>query len=193
MARSIDRTYIHCIQAKDGKFIRNNLHEIPASIFKLMPLKLRNKMFPDIIVCCSPLIWSRQENIMRQDVIITNSRNNRNLKIVARVRVICILWLSKHLIKFRNQQLILAYQLFLGADYTLVVIVSCRIARPYDKINFVLNILLYPGERCIDERYRAVAARHFRAEITRLSGISVASATLLSRRANYVKWIRVEI
>lgn len=69
--------------------------------------------------------------------------------------------LSKDLGEFGDHVLILLHDLLLRPWNFVIVIVSRRVAGPYNKIYIVLDVVFYPFERLIDERKGRVASGSF--------------------------------
>lgn len=93
---------------------------------------------------------------MRHDVVIAKRWYNGD-DIVADPSAILIRH-PKHLGELLYQKLILAYDLLLRARVLLVVVVSRRIACPDYKVDIVLDIVLDPSERLVDQRIWRIAS-----------------------------------
>jgi hypothetical protein len=74
---------------------------------------------------------------MRQDIIIPERRYNRHVKIITRVTV-TIVALPKHLEELPRYVFVERDDLLCASGDPLVVVMSCRVTRPDDEIDFVL-------------------------------------------------------
>lgn len=69
-----------------------------------------------------------------------------------------ILVLPKDLCKFGHHELVLPDYLLWCTGKRVVIIVPRRVACPYNKVYVVLDVVVDPLERLVDERIRRVAA-----------------------------------
>jgi hypothetical protein len=101
--------------------------------------------------------------------------------------------LPKDIRKFRDHVLILLDDLLLRPWYLVIVIVSRRVARPYNKVDMVFYIVFYPLERLIDQRKRRVAAGGFCAVDASRSAFAMARSVCLCARICLVEgvWMKV--
>lgn len=121
-----------------------------------MPLSLGDEAPPYVQVFDSPSVRAAQEDVVRHDVVVAKGWYHRNGQVVG--RSIMVSSLAEDLCKLGDHELILLDDLLLCTWYVFVVVVPCRIARPYDKVNVILDVVVYPLECLIDERKRRVAA-----------------------------------
>lgn len=156
-----------------------------------MPLRLRDKPPPNIGVFHSPFIRPTQQNIMRHNVVISKSRDDRNPECLR--RIFLIRPTAKHLGELLHHKLILRDYLILSARLLLVVIVSRRVAGPDDKIHVIGYIVLDPVHGRVDEGNGRVAARCFGAIVAGRSMFSVAGSVRLGARIRLVVRVWMEV
>ena len=127
---------------------------------------------------------------MRHYVVVAESRHDRYDKVMGAVAMATV---SKDVGKPRDHVLILLYDLLLRPRYVLVIVVSRRVARPYDKVDVVLDIVLDPLERLVNERIRRVAASRLCAVESSGPAFAVACCFSGGARICLVEWVRVEV
>lgn len=120
-----------------------------------MSLGLRYEAAPYVQVLHRPLVRSRKEDVVWHDIVVAKRWHNR-YHIVVYSSAIFIRH-TKHLTKLFDQKLVLTYDLLLRARMLLIVVVSRRVARPDHKIDIVLDIVVYPPKRLIDQREGRIA------------------------------------
>jgi hypothetical protein len=69
-----------------------------------------------------------------------------------------VLVLSEYLCKFRDHIFVLLHDLLWCSWKRIVVVVPRRVARPYHKVDVVLDVIVDPLECLVDERIGRVAA-----------------------------------
>jgi len=121
-----------------------------------MPLSFWDEASPNIEVLHSPFVRPLEENVVRHDVVVAKCWHDRDHIVIDPSAI--LIRHAKHLCKLLYQELILAYDLLLRACMLFVVVVSRRVARPDDKVDIVLDIVLDPSKCLIDERKRRIAA-----------------------------------
>lgn len=72
------REEIECVETEDRKLVRNYFDVEPSPSLKAMPLLLGNKLAPDVSVRLEPPVRSRQEDVMREDIIVAERGHNWN-------------------------------------------------------------------------------------------------------------------
>ena len=149
------RYCLHGVQTYDSQLPRDDLDLEPSSLLELMSLLFWNEFPPNVQVPHRPAIGAAREDVMRHYVVVAESRHDRYDKVMGAVAMATV---SKDVGKPRDHVLILLYDLLLRPRYVLVIVVSRRVARPYDKVDVVLDIVLDPLERLVNERIRRVAA-----------------------------------
>lgn len=162
---------LHGVQADGGQLTRNHLDREPPSLLKLMSLLFRYKAPPDIQVLHCPSIRASREDVVRQYVVVTECRHYWYRKSVCTTAVTTP---SKNLGKLRNHVLVLLYNLLLRARNVVVIVVSRRVASPYNEVYVVFYIVVYPFERLVDESKGRVAARRLCAVNTRRATVTMA-------------------
>lgn len=85
-------------------------------------------------------------------VVVTERRDHRYGPLIHLSMLVLIL--SKDLRKLGDHEFILLYNLLGCSRDRVVVIVPRRIACPYDKVNVILDIVVDPFERLVDQRIR---------------------------------------
>lgn len=163
--------HIHGVQADSSQLARDHLDGEPSTLLELMSLYLGYESTPDIQVIHRPGIWAASEDVVRHNVVVAKSRHNGNDKIVG---AMARLGISKDLYKFRDHELVLVDNLIVCSRYLLVIVVARRVACPYDEVDFILDVVLYPLKRLVDQGKRRVAARRLCAVDARGSSFSVA-------------------
>jgi hypothetical protein len=101
--------------------------------------------------------------------------------------------LSEDFYELGDQVLILLYHLFLRSGYPLVIVVSGRVACPDNKIYIILDVLVYPIERLVDESERRVAAGSLCAVYAGRPTLAMTCCLFLRTRVRLVEWIWVEV
>lgn len=163
---------LHGVQAYGGQFPRNHLDREPSSLLELMSLCLRYEATPDIQILGRPSIRPAREDVVRQYVVVAESRHDWYRKGICTTTVPA---LSKNLSELGHHVLVLLYDLLLRPRNRIVIVVSRRVASPYDEVYFVFQVVVYPFERLVDERKGRVAAR-------RLCAVNAGRATLAMAR-----------
>jgi hypothetical protein len=87
----------------------------------------------------------------------------------------------------------LLYDLLLCPRYFLVIVVSRRVARPYNKVYIILDVVVYPLERLVDKREGRVAAGGFGAVDAGRAMFAVAGGVRCGARIRLVEWVWVEV
>lgn len=118
-----------------------------------MLLHFGDEVTPDIEVTASPEIRPSLENIVRQDIIVAKGGNDWNDKVICRIVIRLLLVLSKDFVEFVHEQLVELGDLLDVSGNLLVVVVTCRIASPDDKVDRVLELVANPVKGGIDKRY----------------------------------------
>ena len=160
---------------------------------KLMALLLGDKISPDIEVSRGPTIRPTKKDIMRKNIIVSKGRNYRNLEIIGRVGVVEVVVLAKDIDEARDEEAVLRKHLILATGDVFVVVMTRTVARPYDEIDAVGDIVFDPLERGIDQRNWAVAVAEFGTVRSGRSGATMTSSLLLGRCIVFVERIWVEI
>jgi hypothetical protein len=83
------------------------------------------------------------------DVVVAKRWHNRNHIVIGTSPV--LVRDAKYLPELVNQELILRYDLLLGTSVFLIVVVSRRVAGPDDKVDVVLDVVVDPSERLVDQ------------------------------------------
>lgn len=154
--RCIFCCHIHGVQADSSQLAGDHLDREPSTLLELMSLCLGYESAPNVQVIHCPRIWAASEDVMRHNVVVAKSRHNGNDKIVGPMARPGI---SKDLYKLRDHELVLVDNLIVCSRYLLVIVVARRVACPYDEVDFILDVVLYPLERLVDKGKRRVAAR----------------------------------
>jgi len=87
---------------------------------------------------------------VRQDIVVSKSRDDGYREVVCRVIIIVVVWLAKDLYKLLDHILIQTQHLICVSRVLLIVVVACRIPCPYDKIDRILQLCFYPIKGRID-------------------------------------------
>lgn len=156
-----------------------------------MSLSLRYKAAPDVQVFHRPLVWSGKEDVVWHNIVVAKGWHNRYHIVVYSSAI--LIRHTKHFTKLFDQELVLAYDLLLRACVFLIVVVSCRVTRPDHKIDLVLDIVVDPSERLIDQRERRVATRRLSAVDACWSSFSMTCCLSCGARVRLIKWVRVEV
>ena len=88
---------------------------------------------------------------MRKDVIVPKRWNDRNDKVICRVRVVEVVGFAKDFNKLVDDEAVEFDDLFVVAGITIVVVVSSRVTCPNNEVNLIFYVLLDPFEGGIDE------------------------------------------
>lgn len=99
----------------------------------------------------------------------------------------------KHLGELADDKLVLVYDLFRRTRNLLVVVVPCRVARPDDEIDVVLEMLIDPFECLIDQRKGRVTTGCLSAVDTSRTMPTVAGVTRAGTRIRLVEGIGVYV
>lgn len=182
----------HGVQADDSQLPWNDLYVEPTTLLEAVPLRLGDETPPNTEIPLGPFIRAREHDIMRHDVIVAKGGDDGDLVVVCRI-IIVVLVLSKDFGEFADHELVGMYDLLLGAGYLLVVVMPCGITCPYDEVYFIGNVVLYPVEGRIDERWRGVAGRGFGAIVAGWATFSVAGCICRCARVCLVEGVWVEI
>ena len=155
-----------------------------------MSLRLRYKLPPDIQILHRPPIRPAGEDVVRHDIVVTKCGHNWYDEVV---RAMPVVVLPKDLRQLGDHELILLYDLLLRPRYLLVVVVPRRVARPYNKVYVILDVVVYPLKRLIDEREGRVAAGGFGAVDAGRTMFAVAGGVRCGARIRLVEWIWMEV
>ena len=157
-----------------------------------MSLHLGYEAAPNVQVFRRPPVGTAEEDVMRHDIVVAKRRHNRNDKVVDGP-VMVMMPVAKNLCELGDHKFVLLYHLPLRARYVFIVVVSRRVARPDDEVDVVLDILVDPLERLVDERERRVAARRLGAIHARRPMSAMAGCVRRCARVGLVKRIGVEV
>jgi len=99
-----------------------------------MSLRLGYKPPPDIQVLGRPSVRAAREDVVRQYVVVAESRHDWDRKCICTTTVAA---LSKDVGKFRDHVLVLLDDLLLRPRDRVIVVVPGRVAGPYDEVDVV--------------------------------------------------------
>ena len=184
---------IEGIEAKHCELVRNHFDIEPAASRKLMPLGFRDELLPNLEVLGRPLVWALSEDVVGQDVIVSESRDDGNEKVIRRVIVFKVLGLAKHFQEFLHKKLVLRRDLLFAPGKFLVVVVPSRISSPDDKVNIVFQRRVDPSKRLVQEAEGTVAICSLSAVETCRSRTAMASLSLLCRRVDLVVRVWMDV
>lgn len=156
-----------------------------------MSLRFRDEAAPDVEILHRPFIRPLEKDIVRHNVVIAKGWDDGDDIVVGPPAV--LVRHAKHLPKFLDQKLVLAYDLLLCARMFLVIVVPRRVARPDDEVDIVPDILLDPSERLIDQRKRRVAARRLRTVDACRASLAVTCRLRSRARVRLVERVWVEV
>ena len=128
--------HLHGVQAYGGQLPRNHFDREPSPLLELMSLRLRYKPPPDIQVLGRPSVRAAREDVVRQYIVVAESRHDWYRKCICTTAVAA---LSKNLGKFRDHVLVLLDDL-LRVACSKICDLGCRI--------FLLNVAWALGCRC---------------------------------------------
>lgn len=155
-----------------------------------MSLRLGYKSTPNVQVVHRPRVWTTGEDVMRHNVVVAKSRYNGNDKIVGSMTRAGF---SKDLYELGDHELVLVNNLIVCSRYLLVIVVARRVACPYDEVDFILDVVLYPLERLVDKGKRRVAARRLCAVEARGPSLAVACCVGCGAGICLVERVGVEV
>lgn len=138
------------------------------------------------------MIGALEENVMRQDVIITIGRDNWDDEIVGRI-VIVIVRASKNLSELADDEFVQLDDLVVVPRVFLVVVVAGRVAGPDDEVDFIADVVANPVESGVDQCQWGVAARRLGAVVARCAVATVAGAVLGGAAIGLVEGVGVEV
>lgn len=155
-----------------------------------MSLRLGYKTAPDVQKLRRPPIWSAREDVVWQDVVVPESRYYGYREAVGPLAVAA---LSKDVRKLGDHVLVLLHDLLLRPRDLVIVVVSRRVAGPYNKVYIVFDVVFYPLERLVDERKRGVASCGFCAIEASGSAFAMARSVGFCARICLVErvWVKV--
>lgn len=155
-----------------------------------MSLRLGYKTAPDVQKLRRPPIWPACEDVVWQDVVVPESRYYGYREAVGPVAVAA---LSKDVRKLGDHVLVLLHDLLLRPWDFVIVVVSRRVAGPYNKVYIVLDVVFNPLERLVDERKRGVASCGFCAIEASGSAFAMARSVGFCARICLVErvWVKV--
>jgi hypothetical protein len=108
---------------------------------------------------------------MRHDVVIAESRHNGYGEVV---RAMAVIILPEDFGEFGYHVLVLLYDLLLCPGDFFIIVMSRRVACPYNKVYVILDVVIDPLECLVDEGERRVAAGSFCAVDTGRSSFAMA-------------------
>ena len=88
---------------------------------------------------------------MRHDIIIAICRHNRDNVVIGRVCIIDIVVFAKDLSKFTNKHLVQVDDLLFCPGDFFIHVMSSRVPCPYNEVNGVPQIVVYPLKGCVDK------------------------------------------
>lgn len=147
---------VHGVEAYSSQFPRNDLDGEPAALLELVSLRFGDKLAPDVEVAHGPRVWPAGEDVVRHNVVVAKSGHNGYHKVT---RPMARAGLAKDLDKLGDHKFVLVDNLLVRPRYLLVVVVAGRVAGPDDKVDLILDVVVYPLERLVDEGIGRVASR----------------------------------
>lgn len=145
---------VHGVQAYSSQFAGDDFDGEPATLLELMSLGLRYEAAPDVEIFHCPSIWPAGEDVVRHDVVVAKSRYNGYYKVAGSSTRFGS---SEDIDKLRDHELILVDNLLACPWQFFVVVMARRVASPYDEVDFILDVVLYPLERLVDQGVGRVA------------------------------------
>jgi hypothetical protein len=170
---------VHGVQADDGQISWYDLDAEPPALLELMALGLWDETPPHVQVLLGPAIRALQENVVWHNVVVAKGRDHGYRVLVGAPMFVLVL--AEHLCELGHHIFVLLHDLLGRSWQRIVVVVPCGVARPYDKVDVVLDVVVNPLERLVDERIGRVAARRLCA--VHACGPALAMACCLLRGA----------
>jgi hypothetical protein len=145
---------------------------------------------PNVQVVHGPGIWPAGEDVVRHDVVIAKRGYDGYDKVGGSVTRA---GLAKDLDKLGDHEPVLVDNLLVRSRYLLVIVVAGRVACPYDEVNFILDVVLDPLERLVDEGKGRVAACRLCAVDASGAALAMACCVGGGARVRLVEGVGVEI
>lgn len=185
---------VHGVEAEDGEVVRNDFDGEPAALLEGVLLHFRDELPPDVEEGARPAVRALGHDVVRQDVVVADVRDDGHDVVVVRVRVLLVaVVLAEDFCQLAHHELVQTDHLLRRAGQLLVVVVPRGVARPYHEVHLVLQLLPDPFHRLVDQRDRAVAIADLGA-VDAGGALSMVAGVVLTRRGVYfVKAIGMEI
>ena len=158
-----------------------------------MDLLLRHELPPNRRESLQPRIRPWAQDVVRQDVVVPQRGHDWDSEVVERILVVVVLGLAEHLEELAHDELVLVEDLPGRARDPVVVVVPRRVARPQHEVDRVLQVVVDPSERRVDQGDGAVACRCLGPVQTCRPRASVAGVILLRRRVSLEEWVGVDV
>jgi hypothetical protein len=88
--------HIHCVQAYDGQFIRDDLNVEPPTPLKLMPLLFWYELPPYPQESACPSVRTLRKDVVGQDIVISKVWYDGNYKVVGGIVILVVVRLAKY-------------------------------------------------------------------------------------------------
>lgn len=123
---------------------------------------------------------------MRQNIIVAQGRDDWNFQ-----GLVCVADLAKYIQKLVRDESVRTQNLVLGSRDLFVAVMACRVARPYNKIDMILDVFLDPFECRVHEREGRVAIRGFCTVRAGCALSVMAGIVFFGGRMDFVEGIRM--